>query len=228
MDQLNQINQSLSDAARIRDTMDSRRRLVEEQARCDTEKFHHCKDIAERKKADGVGRSIDELEETNPPLWEFIRYLEYMRYGTWCARCNVPMQIRCDGNAMTQVMTLDEAADYIVQHTGKIIISQSEYDTLKEKATAMSTPVSTPMSAPMNNELIERCDRLEKESEKLRCDILQLRREISGTLDESKLSKYDVYRNNDQAGISFDEIMRQKMDTMFDMPSDAPADEPSF
>lgn len=86
----NYIEEMYDDADRIRDRMNSRRKLMERQVAADGIKSRLCDKIQQRKReVPGLAQKISALEDDDPELFKYIRQLEFINQGIWCPKCNV-------------------------------------------------------------------------------------------------------------------------------------------
>jgi hypothetical protein len=73
----------------VRNRMDSRRAIAEAQVRADDIKSELCDLIRVVKMGpDGLSARIADLETTDRQMYDYIRNLEFVRAGIWCAKCS--------------------------------------------------------------------------------------------------------------------------------------------
>jgi hypothetical protein len=73
------IEDMYDDAERIRDRMNSRRKLMEQQIAADEIKSKICDKIQQQKRAvPGLAQKINALEDDDPDLFKYIRNLEFI------------------------------------------------------------------------------------------------------------------------------------------------------
>lgn len=72
---------------RIYDLIKDRRQLMQAQIAASDIQSKLCDEIKEAKDAQ-IEKRIKILEEIDPRLYEYIRYLETVKYGIWCNNCN--------------------------------------------------------------------------------------------------------------------------------------------
>lgn len=93
-DQTAVIDSLFDDNDRLRDRMNARRELMNQQVRSDAIKSKLCDKIQTEKRAvPGLDKKIRLLEDTDPELFRYIRKLEFIQDGIWCNKCNVPKKI---------------------------------------------------------------------------------------------------------------------------------------
>ena len=101
------------DEDRIRDRIESRRAIMQAQAKSDEIKAALCNKIqAEKAKSPSMnGLSLQErilaLEKTDPDMFKFIRKLEYIQEGIWCPTCNKQKTVGLPQMQTQQIPSLD-------------------------------------------------------------------------------------------------------------------------
>ena len=107
----------------IRDKIKSRQQIMDKQVAASDRQSSLCNRIRSmRNSVKDLSALIDGLEYTNQGLYEYIRLLEYVRYGVWCTVCNVPKNINDQCNrdkaiAHARTVTSNEYAGDS-EHTG--------------------------------------------------------------------------------------------------------------
>jgi len=107
----------------IRDKIKSRQQIMDKQVTASDRQSSLCNRIRSmRNSVKDLSTLIDGLEYTNQGLYEYIRLLEYVRYGVWCTVCNAPKNINDQCNrdkaiAHARTVTSNEYAGDS-EHTG--------------------------------------------------------------------------------------------------------------
>lgn len=107
----------------IRDKIKSRQQIMDKQVAASDRQSSLCNRIRSmRNSVKDLSTLIDGLEYTNQGLYEYIRLLEYVRYGVWCTVCNAPKNINDQCNrdkaiAHARTVTSNEYAGDS-EHTG--------------------------------------------------------------------------------------------------------------
>lgn len=82
------------DAERIRDRMESRRKIMEQQIASDSIKSKLCDKIQSiKREVPNLTQKIAAFEDSDPELFKYIRTLEFINKGIWCPKCDVMKSI---------------------------------------------------------------------------------------------------------------------------------------
>lgn len=72
----------------IKTAMDSRRSALEKQNIAADIRVGLCDELQAKRRALGIDSTIRELEDTNTPLYEYIKTLEFVQKNIWCPNCS--------------------------------------------------------------------------------------------------------------------------------------------
>lgn len=98
------------------DQLNERRRVLAEQQRANDVQFDMCDEVRAHRRSAGLEEAVKELKTSDRALYDYIEYLELLRYGTYCNGCRSakrieknPTNIICDN-----LLRLQEYADGVM------------------------------------------------------------------------------------------------------------------
>lgn len=128
---------SIDDNDSIRQRINSRRLIMQEQLRADELKSKLCDEIqTEKAKVVGLKEKIAALEESDPEFFKYIRKLEFIQDGIWCPRCNIQKVVNVHngdktiGFAPSSTQDVDALHAYEAAYLGRC---RAEYDQFEHR-----------------------------------------------------------------------------------------------
>lgn len=172
----------LYDDTRIRDRMESRRAVMEMQIQSDAIKSQLCDSIQEKKRSvKGLSDKVRALEDSDPDLFNYIRTLEYIQYGVWCPKCNIPKQIGGRPNVPADIVPISDDSQTSTQNPTQI--SNDQVQDLRREYRTIEANLQSVMEAAttLHNEYVQKSVQLTQLAQlisKLQNDLIALAKRI--------------------------------------------------
>jgi hypothetical protein len=142
------VGPSLDDTSRIESLIEQRRSKLLMQDKAAETQSNLC-DKIKSDKPKGIEKRILLLEELDPELFRYIRYLERVQYGVWCYKCeNVKNVTDVDFKSVDSVDSVDSAESINFDYTASKL---ANLDTMVEELAKLRQMTADDLNAVRND-----------------------------------------------------------------------------